>query len=222
MNKELVCGIYKITSPTGRIYVGKSKDINKRWVCYRRIDKNTKGQIRLYNSFLKHGSENHQFEIVEECEFSQLNIRERFWQDEFDVLGENGLNCLLTSTKDLSTQVSAKTLIKMKESKLGDKNPMFGKKHTIDYKNNSKVRMLANNPMKGKVGEAHHSFGTNISEEHKNLISKVNSIKVIDTLTGVIYDSIKLAAYKLNINKNTLQAMLANKSPNKTNLKYFL
>lgn len=29
MNKKNICGIYKITSPTGKIYVGQAIDINE-------------------------------------------------------------------------------------------------------------------------------------------------------------------------------------------------
>ena len=57
-------GIYKITSPTNRIYIGQSINIEYRFKQYRWIK--AKSQTRLRNSFLKHGVENHKFEIV--CE----------------------------------------------------------------------------------------------------------------------------------------------------------
>ena len=45
---------------------------------------------------------NIKFEIIEQCILTQLNERERYWQDYYDVLGINGLNCKLTETKDKS------------------------------------------------------------------------------------------------------------------------
>lgn len=47
-------GIYKITSPTGKVYVGQSVDIEKRWNQYKNENKSFVGP-RLYNSLLKHG-----------------------------------------------------------------------------------------------------------------------------------------------------------------------
>jgi group I intron endonuclease len=94
-------GIYKITSPSGRIYIGQSTQIEKRWKRYSKVD--CKGQIRLYRSLLKYGYSRHIFEIVEECIFEKLNIRERYWQDFYKVLGENGLNSKLQSTDELKS-----------------------------------------------------------------------------------------------------------------------
>ena len=58
-------GIYKITSPNGRIYVGQSKNIEKRIKCYKSL--NCKGQKLLYRSLLKYGVDKHKFEIIIEC-----------------------------------------------------------------------------------------------------------------------------------------------------------
>ena len=87
------CGIYKITSPTGRVYIGQSKDIARRWKAYS-ILSNCGRQKVLYRSFIKHGVENHQFDIIEYCLEEDLNCSERFWQDEFSVIN-GGLNCVL-------------------------------------------------------------------------------------------------------------------------------
>jgi group I intron endonuclease len=71
------CGIYKITSPSGKIYIGQSVDIDKRWRKYQW--KQCRGQIKLYNSFVKYGVENHTFEILEECSIEELNDKEEFY-----------------------------------------------------------------------------------------------------------------------------------------------
>ena len=51
-----IVGIYKITSPTGKIYVGQSCNMKKRFVKYKRLD--CKSQSRLYNSLLKYWIKN--------------------------------------------------------------------------------------------------------------------------------------------------------------------
>lgn len=93
-----VIGIYKIISPTGKIYIGQSTDVHRRLKIYK--TNFCKGQPRLHNSFLKHGTAAHIYEVIKECTVEELNIWERHYQDEYDVLGARGLNCGLTGTPD--------------------------------------------------------------------------------------------------------------------------
>ena len=57
-----VIGIYKITSPSNKIYIGQGIDIYIRWNEYKRLK--CKRQPKLYASLKKHGVDNHKFEIV--------------------------------------------------------------------------------------------------------------------------------------------------------------
>ena len=54
-------GIYKITSPSGKVYVGQSVNIERRLKEYKILK--CKKQVKLYNSFIKYGFENHKIEI---------------------------------------------------------------------------------------------------------------------------------------------------------------
>lgn len=101
-------GIYKITNPKGRVYIGQSVDIEKRKVNYSRL-KNCKTQTKLYRSLVKYGYSEHIFEVVEECIIEQLNERERYWQDYHNVL-EEGLNCRLTGADGKSGRLSEETV----------------------------------------------------------------------------------------------------------------
>ena len=139
---KIGCCIYKITSPTEKIYVGQSSNIQKRVQSYKRLD--CKNQSILYKSLKKYGWEAHTFEIIEECEFEQLNIRERYWQDFYDVIGKNGLNCVLTKTDKLPQKMSEETKKKIGNAHKGEKNHMYGRK-----------------------GELHHNFGKPMSDEQK-------------------------------------------------------
>ena len=47
-------GIYKITSPTNKIYIGQSTNIENRWNDYYKMIR-CKRQTRLYNSLKKYG-----------------------------------------------------------------------------------------------------------------------------------------------------------------------
>lgn len=108
-------GIYKITSPSGKIYIGQSTDIERRFYCYSVIN-NCDNQIRLKRSLLKYKPENHIFEIIEECSIESLNERERYWQECYNVLGEKGLNCKFTTTDTKNALLSDETKIKISNS----------------------------------------------------------------------------------------------------------
>lgn len=89
----LMTGIYKITNPKGKIYIGQSQDIDKRFYDYKL--KRCKKQPKLYRSLNKYGVENHTFEIITECNIDELNKLERYYQELYDCIGKNGLNCVL-------------------------------------------------------------------------------------------------------------------------------
>ena len=83
-------GIYKITNPKGKLYIGKSKNIEKRFKSYYKMW-HCNQQIQLFNSLRKYGPENHTFEIIEECCIDQLNKREIYYIKLYNSL-DNGLN----------------------------------------------------------------------------------------------------------------------------------
>ena len=72
-------GIYKITNPSGKVYIGQSVNIESRKNNYIKLHKNSIGP-KLYNSLLKHGWEQHDFNIIEECLIEDLNEREEYWK----------------------------------------------------------------------------------------------------------------------------------------------
>jgi group I intron endonuclease len=85
-------GIYKIINPENKIYIGLSKDIEKRFYLYK--TKNCKTQKRLYDSICVYGFENHFTSILEHGDFSDEYLKEReiFYIKEYNSFSENGLN----------------------------------------------------------------------------------------------------------------------------------
>ena len=203
MKKEKICGIYKITSPTGKIYVGQSVDIhNKRFRYYRTL--HCKGQTKLYNSFLKHGVENHKFEIIHTIpvyNIEELNKLEKHYVDLFQTFNtEHGLNLRVGGGN--KGKASEETIKKMSEVNKGDKNYGFGKPRSEEVKKKisesnmgkkhseeSKRKMSLS--QKGKKhteetklklsealkGEKSPLFGKPRSEETKRKLSKANKGK---------------------------------------------
>lgn len=94
-------GIYKITSPTGKVYIGQSIEIGRRKSYYKQM-KCTR-QPKIYNSLKKHGWDKHKFEIIHECQREELNKLEVYYISLFKSFNsEFGLN--LQSGGDVKLQ----------------------------------------------------------------------------------------------------------------------
>lgn len=118
-NKQIdMVGIYKITNPKGKIYIGQSVDIGKRKYYYQTL--HCKKQIMLYNSIKKYGWENHRFEIIEECSIENLDKRENHWGIYYNTL-EEGLNLRLGKGRGTCSN-KVKTKIGKSNSKPKPKN----------------------------------------------------------------------------------------------------
>lgn len=90
-----IVGIYKITSPSGNVYIGQSRDIEKRIEPYRNL--RCSKQLLLYRSLQKYGWENHIFEIAHELpkdvDQSILDRYEQLYMDLYRECGIILLNC---------------------------------------------------------------------------------------------------------------------------------
>ena len=111
-------GIYKITSPSGRVYIGQSIDIERRFRHYKRMI--CKEQIKIHNSLLKYGVDAHIFEVLELCDTEQLNNRERHYQDLYDSVA-NGLNLLYVKSEHFNGGHSEESKKKISDSLKGRK-----------------------------------------------------------------------------------------------------
>lgn len=107
-------GIYKITNPNGKVYIGQSVDIEKRWQAH----KQAKYDLPLYHSFRKYGINKHIFEVVEECKVNELNERERYYQQKYKVITD-GLNCVLTGDENRSGYLPENIRKKISNTMLG-------------------------------------------------------------------------------------------------------
>lgn len=199
-----ISGIYKIVSPSNRVYIGQSVNILRRFKQYKSNHPGNRYQIKLWKSFQKYGVENHIFEVLEEVEREFLNIRERYYQDLFEVIDrDKGLNLILTRTDKIPCIYSKETCEKISNSLKGKRK---GIKLTEEHR---KKIAIANTGYKMPMQQR-----MNIS---KGLKFK-NSKKLIDTVTGEIYLSVGDASEKLKIKYGTLRAMLNGQNKNKTNL----
>ena len=89
-----ICGVYKIINTVnGKIYVGSSKDIQKRWYQHKsKLNENQHGNSYLQNAWNKYGSKSFSFEIIEECNPEIQFEREQFYLNELNPFDDNGYN----------------------------------------------------------------------------------------------------------------------------------
>jgi len=92
-------GIYKFTNKlTGKSYIGQSRDIHKRYIqhkCRHEIclHEDAPKEDTYFHSMLRHyGFHNFDFEILEECEISELNEKEVYYIQKYNTLYPNGYN----------------------------------------------------------------------------------------------------------------------------------
>lgn len=159
-------GIYKITNPVGFCYIGQSSNLSSRMSFYKMYKNDYFHLKKVKESLLKHGYENHKFEIIEICTKDLLNERERFWQEYYDSV-ENGLNCMYVGTKDkkckreksyserqrqrmLGSKHSQETKDKMSKSKIGRK---FSEE-SIEKMRKSKIGRAVTEQTKSKIGQS--------------------------------------------------------------------
>jgi group I intron endonuclease len=157
--EKVLCGIYKITSPSSKVYIGQSTNIKRRFNEYYKLK--CKGQKALYWSFNKYGIENHIFEIIEECNAVFLNDRERYYQELYDVLNK-GLNCRITKSNDksgvMSNEVRKKMSLKATGRKHSEetKNKMSSSQKGRKHSEETKIRMgLKSKGHKRGLGSKH-------------------------------------------------------------------
>ena len=162
--------IYKIISPSGRIYIGQTKNLKNRISYYKTVK--CKTQIKLYNSLLKYGWDKHSFEVIDSCSVDldkkELDEKEKYWI-KFYNSHHDGLNCNDGGQGHLGRKQSSEHIAKRVEF-LKLKGRGVGRKRSKE--SNDKIILTRNiNPYKHsdeiriKISEA--SKGRKFSEEAK-------------------------------------------------------
>lgn len=163
--------IYKITNLiNGKIYIGKTSDINKRWQKHIEIAKLKSPRLYqyLHKSINKYGVENFIIEIIEDFLDEQNAFeKEKFWITQLNTKDQNiGMN--LTdggegtsglkwseesrdkirgpNNHNFGKPIADDIKIKISISVSGEKNGFYGKKHSEDV-----ILFLKNRPISAEI-----------------------------------------------------------------------
>lgn len=74
-----VSGIYKIENNiNNKIYIGKAKNILKRWKAHKGFERKRYPNKTLYKAFDKYGIENFDFSIIEKCDEEEFQSKIKY------------------------------------------------------------------------------------------------------------------------------------------------
>jgi group I intron endonuclease len=126
-------GIYKITNPKGKIYIGQSWNIEKREIDYKTLQ--CKSQKKILHSIKKYGWDSHLFEIINNFDNNisqdELNYWEIFyWRQHLD----RGFDLLNIREPGSNGKHSEESKIKMSNAQKGVKKSPFSEEHLANMK----------------------------------------------------------------------------------------
>jgi group I intron endonuclease len=145
-----------------KLYVGQTIDPYKRKSAHFSQTSQSKGGLVINKAMIKHGRTNFDFVLLDTAySKEELDDKEMYWIRTLNSLTPNGYNRELGGHAGPvpGRKHSPESIEKMRECKLGAKNPAFGKEHNKEWKENMSLRMS---------GENHPLFGKKFSEESRN------------------------------------------------------
>jgi group I intron endonuclease len=144
-----------------KCYIGQTiRTFEKRW--YEHCTSTDKCRI-LNNTITKYSPENFETSIIIEVENDKLDNLEVEYIKQYNSLYPNGYNIQTGGNKGKKHCEESRE--KMRQSKLGEKNPNFGKARTDETKEKIK---------QSKLGKNHHFYGKELTYEHKLNLSKAH------------------------------------------------
>jgi group I intron endonuclease len=187
-------GIYQIKNKVnGKIYIGSSVNIDKRWKYHRYyLNKNEHHNVLLQRSWNLYGESNFEFEIIEQFDDPALLLeREQHYLDTLQTTKpENGYNLCPNANSMRGYKYSEEQKQKMSELRKGQGNQHYGKKHSEETKkkigqiNSTKVRT---EETKRKLAEITRERMANLKETNPEkfeaIVSNIKKARIGKPLT---------------------------------------
>ena len=154
--------IYKITSPSGKMYIGQT--IGK---LNRRISRHAteSGCVAMKHAMDKYGRENMKYDVIEEnIPLEHLDDREMYWINELNTLSPNGYNLTTGGRRPTFSEETKEHLREVSRARKIERDGYLGSVHLVN-KNRFMPRLTINAK---EENLSHHSFKTR--EEAVNIL----------------------------------------------------
>lgn len=239
--------IYKITSPSGRIYIGQTLYLKSRLTMHKSLAKRSK--CKLHASIKKYGWNNHVVEILEDGLFTKerLDELEIRYIAQFDCF-KKGLNMTLGGDGVWGYIKSDEVLERQSQKMTGEKNPFYNKKHSpevIEFLRQRSTGKTLSAESRKKVGDAsrgnshaigfshtdeakkrmsiaskgnQHNLGNKVSQDVKDRRAKKQRQKVYSSVADKTFNSIQECSDHFGLHNSTIASMFAGKIINRFGL----
>lgn len=179
INEITNSGCYMITNTiNGKIYIGSSENINKRWNEHKNmLLKNKHDNNHLQAAYNKYGIGAFEYIIIRYCDKEDCLFFEQIYLDTY----WDGGNLCYNIAKDATAPMKGRKhsegfMVGKNNSMFGKSSSMLGKHHTTETKNKiSSANIGKNNGMFSKTGELCPSFGKLHTEKQKAACSGKNN-----------------------------------------------
>lgn len=193
-------GIYKITNPKNKIYIGQSTNIEKRFKDdYRNLK--CKGQTKLYNSLKKYGYDNHIFEIIQECGINELdNLEFKYKKEIIESYGwKNVLFLMLIDGKGGNKNQTTKSKMSLSSTKINNNIIAYNLKGELIGKFNSasEAKQILFPDIKESTGGILSSCRNGRQKTHRGYIFQFQNNNNIQNILNNLNNNIKIKQKKI-------------------------
>lgn len=162
-----MCEIYSIKNNiNNKLYIGQtllSRGTNKRFNEHiNEAINNIKGCTALNNAILKYGKDNFTVNVLLICSVTLSDHYESKFIEMYNTISPNGYNIKTGGKKGKHCEESKE---RMRNAKLGEKNPNYGKPRSEEFKQKLRDK---------KSGENHHFYNKKLTLDHKLKLSKAH------------------------------------------------
>lgn len=190
--------IYKLTSPSGKIYIGQTIDIKRRLKEYSKPSA-AKSQPKLSNSFKKYGFNSFTIDILfkGECTIDFLNDIEIYYVKKYDSVN-NGLNLQHGGLNGLHSEYTKQKMSNSAKIICSNKDYIYNRnKHWIGRKHKQESKEKMSKKRKGIPLTAE------LAEKIRQRVIERGGKIVLNFETGIFYKSANEAACSINHLKYT-------------------
>jgi group I intron endonuclease len=199
--RPLGIGIYKVTNPDNRIYIGQSWNIYDRFYQYKRLF--CFQQPKLYNSLKKYGAEKHTFEVLhqlpEDVEQSVMDVYEALYYRFYVESGHSLMN--VREPNGSRGKHSEETKRKISKLRKGMK---FSEEHKRNLSEAKKGKKQSQEFVQKRLAAKRKNGTLKVPLKTLQAATEAKKKPLLHVESGTTYDSVASAALAFNRHSNTI------------------